>query len=93
MKWVGHEAHMGGKRNVCRGLVGKPDGKRPLGRPRHRLKDSTQMSRKWNVKAGTGLIVVQDREQWLALVNTAVNLQVPSNVGNILATFIFPRRA
>jgi hypothetical protein len=44
------------------------------------------------VKAGTaGLIVVQDREQWLALVKTALNLQVPSNVGNILATIIFPR--
>jgi hypothetical protein len=45
------------------------------------------------VKAGTGLIVVQDREQWLALVKTALNLQVPSNVGNILATIIFPSRA
>jgi len=45
------------------------------------------------VKAGTRLIVVQDREQWLALVKTALNLQVPSNVGNILATIIFPRRA
>ena len=45
------------------------------------------------MKAGTGLNVVQDREQWLALVKTALNLQVPSNVGNILATIIFPRRA
>ena len=45
------------------------------------------------MKAGTGLIVVQDKEQWLALVKTALNLQVPSNVGNILPTISFPRRA
>jgi hypothetical protein len=38
------------------------------------------------VKAGTGLIVIQEREQWLALVRTAMNLQVPSDVENILAT-------
>ena len=42
----GHEAHMGGKRNVCRGLVGKPEGKRPLGRPTYKLKDNNQMSLK-----------------------------------------------
>ena len=84
---------MGGKRNVCRGLVGKPEGKRPLGRPRHRSEDNTQMSIKQNVKAGTGLIVVQDTEQWLALVETALNLQVPLHVGNILATISLPKRA
>jgi hypothetical protein len=37
MKWVGHAAQMGGKRNVYRMLVGKPGGKRPLGRPRRRM--------------------------------------------------------
>jgi hypothetical protein len=36
MRWVGHVARMGEKRNVCRLLVGKPEGKRPLGKPRHR---------------------------------------------------------
>jgi hypothetical protein len=45
------------------------------------------------VKAGTGLIVVQDMEQWLALVKTALNLQVLLHGQNILATISFPRRA
>jgi hypothetical protein len=44
------------------------------------------MNLKQNVKAGTGLRVVQDREQWLAVVQTAMNLQVPSNVVSMVAT-------
>jgi len=36
MKWAGHITHMGVRRDAYRGLVGKPEGKRPLGRPRHR---------------------------------------------------------
>jgi hypothetical protein len=43
MRWVGHVARMGEKRNVYRLLVGKPEGKRPLGRPRHRWIDNIKM--------------------------------------------------
>jgi hypothetical protein len=43
MRWAGHVARMGEKRNVCRLLVGKPEGKRPLGRPRHRWIDNIKM--------------------------------------------------
>jgi hypothetical protein len=43
MRWAGHVAGMGEKRNTCRLLVGKPEGKRPLGRPRHRWVDNVRM--------------------------------------------------
>jgi hypothetical protein len=43
MKWAGHVARMGERRSVYRVLVGKPEGKRPLGRPRHRWKLSVRM--------------------------------------------------
>jgi hypothetical protein len=55
--WVGHVARMGERRGVYRVLVRKPDGKRPLGRPRHRWKCNIKMIiRKWEVVAWTGLI-------------------------------------
>jgi hypothetical protein len=43
MKWVGHVVHVGERRGICRVLVGKPEGKRPLGRPRHRWEDDIKM--------------------------------------------------
>jgi len=43
MRWAGHVAHMGERRGVYRVLVGKPEGKRPLGRPRHRWEDNIKM--------------------------------------------------
>jgi hypothetical protein len=43
MRWAGHVARMGEKRKVCRLLVGKPEGKRPLGRPRRRWIDNIKM--------------------------------------------------
>ena len=43
MKWVGHVARMGGRRGAYRVLVGKPEGKRPLGRPRYRWEDNIKM--------------------------------------------------
>jgi hypothetical protein len=43
MRWLRHVAHMRERRGVCRVLVGKPDGKRPFGRPRHRWEDNTKM--------------------------------------------------
>jgi hypothetical protein len=43
MRWVGHVAQMGEERGMYRVLVGKPEGKRPMGRPRHRWKDNIRM--------------------------------------------------
>jgi hypothetical protein len=78
MRWAAHVARMGEKRNVCRLLVGKPEGKRPLGRPRHRWIDNIKMD-----LLETGLSVVdwiglaQDRYRWRALVNSVMHLWVP----------------
>jgi hypothetical protein len=69
---------MGEKRNVYTILVGKPKGKRSLGRPRRRWVDSVKMDRKeigWDVIDWIDL--VHDRDQWRALVNTVMNLRVP----------------
>jgi hypothetical protein len=78
MRWTGHVAQMGEKRNVYRILVGKPEGKRPLGRPRRRWVDNIKMDLRevgWN---GMDLIdLSQDRDRWMAPVNTVMNLRVP----------------
>jgi hypothetical protein len=69
---------MGETRNAYRILVGKPEGKRPLGRPRRRWVDSIKMDLgeiEWD---GVDWIELgQDRDQWKALVNTVMNLRVP----------------
>jgi len=62
---------------VHRVLVGKPEGKRPLGRPRHRWEDNIKMDL-WEVGGGGDWMeLAQDRDRWWALVNTVMNLQVP----------------
>jgi hypothetical protein len=78
MRWAGHVARMGEKRNVYRLLVGKPEGKRPLGRPRRRWIDNIKMDlleTELNVVDWIGL--AQDRYRWRALVNSVMNLGVP----------------
>jgi hypothetical protein len=70
-------ARMGEKRNACRILVGKPDGKRPLGRPRHRWVDNIKMDLReigWDVV--DWIDRDQDSDQWRALVNAVLNLRV-----------------
>jgi hypothetical protein len=68
----------GEKRNAYRILVGKPEGKRPLGRPKRRWVDNIKMDHKEIVLDGKGCIdLTQDRDQWRALVNTTMNLRVP----------------
>jgi hypothetical protein len=66
------------KRNTYRILVGKPEGKRPLGRPRHRWLNNIKMDLREIGWGGMDWIdLAQDRDQWRALVNTVTNLQVP----------------
>jgi hypothetical protein len=69
---------MGEKRNGYRILVGKPEGNRPLGRPRCRWEDNIRMELRDIGWGGMGWIdLAQDREQWRALVNTVMNLRGP----------------
>jgi hypothetical protein len=78
MRWAGHVARMGEKRNANRILEGKPEGKRPLGRPRHRWEENMKMDLR---EIGWGdmdwIRVAQVRDQWKDLVNMVMNLRVP----------------
>jgi hypothetical protein len=76
--WAGHVARMGEKRNAYRLLVGKPEGRRPLGRPRRKWVDNIRMDL---VEVGWGDVdwigLAQDRDRLRALVNSVLNLRVP----------------
>jgi hypothetical protein len=78
MRWAGHVARMGEKRNAYRILVANPEGKRSLGRPRHRWVDNIKMDlREMGWDDMDWIELAQDRDQWRALVNTVMNLRVP----------------
>jgi hypothetical protein len=71
-------ARMGEKRNPYRISVGKPERKRPLGRPRHRWEDNIRMDlRKMGWGGMEWIDLDQDRDQWRSLVNMIMNLRVP----------------
>ena len=78
MRWAGHVARMGEERGVYRVLVGKPEGKRPLGRSRPRWVDSIRMDLQ---EVGCGYVdwigLAQDRDRWRTLVSTVMSLWVP----------------
>ena len=78
MSWAGHVERMGEDRGVLRVLVGKPEGKRPLGRPRRRWEDNIKMDLQ-EVGGGRGdwMELAQVRDGWRALVGTARNFRVP----------------
>jgi hypothetical protein len=78
MRWTGHVARMGEGGGVDRVLVEKPEGKRPLGRPRSRWEDNIKTDLQ-EVRGGCGdwRELAQDRERWWALVSTVMNLRVP----------------
>jgi hypothetical protein len=75
----------GERRGVYRVLVGKTEGKRPLGRPRGRWEDSIKMDLQEVGFGGVDWIdLAQDRDRWQALVNVVMNLLVPQNAGSFL---------
>jgi hypothetical protein len=78
MRWAGHVARMGEVRGAYNILVGRPEGRRPLRRPRRRWEDNIKMDIR---KIGCGDVdwihLAQDRDRWRALVNTVINLRVP----------------
>jgi hypothetical protein len=78
MRWAGYVARMGEKRNAYRLLVGKPEGKRQIGRPRCRWVDNIKMDLGevgWGDVDWIGL--AQDRNRWRAFVNSVLNRRVP----------------
>ena len=77
MRWVGHVTHMEEGRGVHKVLMGKPEGKRPLGRPRPRWEDNIKMDLQEVGGGGDWMELAQDRDRWWALVNTVMNLRVP----------------
>jgi hypothetical protein len=78
MRWAGHVASMGEESSVHRVLEGKPEGKRPLGRPRRRWEDNIKMDlHEVGVGCGDWMELAQDRDRWRALVSTVKNLRVP----------------
>jgi hypothetical protein len=84
MRWAGHVARIEEKRNAYRLLVGTPEGKRPLGRPRRRWEDNIRMDLvevEWGDVDWIGL--AQDKNRWRALVNSVLNLRVPCNAGKL----------
>jgi hypothetical protein len=77
VKWAGHVARMGAKRNACRVLVGKPEVMRLLGRPRRRWEDNITMDLRELGWGGMDWIDLAQDDQWKALVNTVMDLRVP----------------
>ena len=78
MRWAERVARMGERRDVYRVLVGKPEGRRPLGRPRRRWEDNIKMDLQEVGCGGMDWIdLAQDRDRWWALVNAVMNLRVP----------------
>jgi hypothetical protein len=78
MRWAGQVARMGEGRGAYRALVGRPEGKRPLGRPRRRWEDNIKMDlREIGIDGANCIQLAQGRVQLRAFVNTVMNLRIP----------------
>ena len=78
MRWAGHVAHMGEERGLYRVLLGKPEGKRPLGRPRRRWVDNIRVDlQEVGYRYMDWIGLAQDRDRWRTLVSAVMNLRVP----------------
>jgi len=78
MRWAGHVADMGEERWVYRVLVGKPEGRRPLGRPRRRWMDDIRLDlQEVGCEYMDWIGLAQDRDRWRALLSAVMNLRVP----------------
>ncbi|KAJ4446865.1 hypothetical protein ANN_13565 [Periplaneta americana] len=78
LRWAGHVACMGESRNAYRVLIGRPEGKRPLGRPRRRWEDNIKMDlREVGYDGRDWINLAQGRDQWRTYVRAAMNLRVP----------------
>jgi hypothetical protein len=78
MRWAGHVVRMGEVRGVYNILVGRSEGRRPLGRPRHKWEDSIKMHlREIGFRDVDWIHLAQDRDRWWALVNMVMNLRIP----------------
>jgi hypothetical protein len=85
MRWAGHVARMGEDKKVYKVLVGKPEGKRPLGRPRRRWEDGVRMDLR---EIGLGCVdwirLAQGRDRWRAVVSAVMNLRVLALRGQVV---------
>ena len=86
MRWAGHVARMGEERGLHRILVGKPDGRRPLGRPRRRWVDIRMDLQEVGCRYMGWIGLAQDRDRWRTLVSAVMNHRVPWNAGNFLTS-------
>jgi hypothetical protein len=77
LRWAGHVARMGERRGAYTTLVGEPEGRRPLGRPRHRWEKNIKMDLREVGWGGMDWInLAQNRDRWRAVVNAVMNLRV-----------------
>ena len=78
MRWAGHVAHIGERWSIYRVLVGKPEGKRPLGRPKLGWEDNIKMDlQEVECECMDWIELAEDRDRWWACVNAVMNLWVP----------------
>jgi hypothetical protein len=78
---------MGEVRGAYKILVGRPEGRRPLGRPMHRWEDNIKMDlQEVGWEGVVWMDMAQDRNRWRALVNAVMNLRIPQNAGNFLTS-------